>query len=125
MRISRLDHLVLTVTDLDRTVDFYTRVLGMAAVTFGDGRRALRFGDQKINLHPAGHGFTPSAARPTPGSGDLCFVAAGPLDQVRAHLAAVGVPVETGPVYRTGATGPVTSLYLRDPDQNLIEIAVY
>ena len=124
MRISHLDHLVLTVADLDRTVDFYTRVLGMRATSFGDDRRALRFGNQKINLHQVGHEFTPRASRPTAGSGDLCFIATVPLAQVLAHLAGEGVPIESGPVRRSGATGPIDSVYVRDPDRNLIEIAV-
>ena len=125
VRIDRLDHLVLTVADIDATVDFYTRVLGMEAVTFGAGRTALAFGRSKINLHRAGHEFEPKAHRPTPGSADLCLIAAGPLDQVIEDLAAHGVPVEEGPVERTGATGPILSVYFRDPDQNLIEVSTY
>jgi catechol 2,3-dioxygenase-like lactoylglutathione lyase family enzyme len=123
--ITGLDHLVLTVADLDRTIAFYQRVLGMRPVTFGQGRRALAFGPSKINLHQAGHEFTPRAAHPVPGSADLCLVTSTPLDEVVAHLGASGVPVEEGPVPRTGAQGPMTSVYLRDPDQNLIEIASY
>ena len=125
MQIDRLDHLVLTVADIDRTVEFYTRVLGMRAETFGEGRRALRFGRQKINLHQAGREFEPKAARPLPGSADLCFVTDVPLDEVRQHLAACGVPVEEGPVDRTGAVGPIRSVYLRDPDANLLELSNY
>ena len=125
VRIDRLDHLVLTVADLDVTVEFYTRVLGMEAVTFGAGRTALAFGRSKINLHRAGHEFEPKAHRPTPGSADLCLIAAGPLDQVIEDLAAHGVPVEEGPVECTGATGPILSVYFRDPDQNLIEVSTY
>jgi catechol 2,3-dioxygenase-like lactoylglutathione lyase family enzyme len=125
MQIDRLDHLVLTVADVDRTVEFYTRVLGMRAETFGGGRRALRFGSQKINLHRAGHEFEPKAARPLPGSADLCFVTDVPLEEVQRHLAACGVPVEEGPVDRTGAVGPIRSVYLRDPDANLVELANY
>lgn len=125
MRVERLDHLVLTVASVDDTVDFYTRVLGMEAVTFGAGRRALAFGSSKINLHQRGREFEPKAASPTPGSADLCLVVAGPLDAVVAELAAAGVPVEEGPVARTGALGPVTSVYMRDPDANLIELSVY
>jgi catechol 2,3-dioxygenase-like lactoylglutathione lyase family enzyme len=94
-------------------------------VTFGDGRRALTFGTSKINLHQAGHEFEPKAARPTPGSADICLIAADPLDQVCADLAARGVTIEEGPVARTGATGPIRSVYLRDPDNNLIEISNY
>ncbi|MFD2469143.1 VOC family protein [Amycolatopsis silviterrae] len=125
MRIDRLDHLVLTVADLAATVDFYTRVLGMTEVTFGAGRKALTFGTSKINLHEAGHEFEPKAERPTPGSADLCLITADTLEQVVADLAAAGVPVEEGPVDRTGATGPIRSVYFRDPDQNLIEVSVY
>ena len=125
MRIDRLDHLVLTVADLDATVDFYTRVLGLTAVTFGAGRTALTFGTSKINLHVAGHEFEPKAARPTPGSADLCLIVDGPLDQVIAELDAHGVAIEEGPVGRTGATGPIRSVYVRDPDRNLIELSTY
>ena len=125
VRIDRLDHLVLTVADIDATVAFYTRVLGMEAVTFGAGRTALAFGRSKINLHRAGHEFEPKASRPTPGSADLCLIAAGPLEQVIEDLAAHGIPVEEGPVERTGATGPILSVYFRDPDQNLIEVSTY
>jgi catechol 2,3-dioxygenase-like lactoylglutathione lyase family enzyme len=123
--IDRLDHLVLTVADIDATVDFYTRVLGMTAVTFGAGRTALAFGHSKINLHRAGHEFQPKAHRPTPGSADLCLIAADPLEQVIAELTAQNVPIEEGPVERTGATGPILSVYFRDPDQNLIEVSNY
>jgi len=125
VRIDRLDHLVLTVADIDATVAFYTRVLGMEAVTFGAGRTALAFGRSKINLHRAGHEFEPKASRPTPGSADLCLIAAGPLEQVIEDLAVHGIPVEEGPVERTGATGPILSVYFRDPDQNLIEVSTY
>ena len=125
MQIDRLDHLVLTVADIDRTVEFYTRVLGMRAETFGEGRRALRFGRQKINLHQAGREFEPKAARPLPGSADLCFVTDVPLEEVQQHLAACGVPVEEGPVDRTGAVGPIRSVYVRDPDANLLELSTY
>jgi catechol 2,3-dioxygenase-like lactoylglutathione lyase family enzyme len=125
VRIDRLDHLVLTVADIDATVAFYTRVLGMEAVTFGAGRTALAFGRSKINLHRAGHEFEPKALRPTPGSADLCLIADGALDQVIKDLAAHDVPVEEGPVERTGATGPILSVYFRDPDQNLIEVSTY
>jgi catechol 2,3-dioxygenase-like lactoylglutathione lyase family enzyme len=125
MDIDRLDHLVLTVADVDATVDFYTRVLGMTAETFGAGRRALSFGYSKINLHPAGHEFEPKAAHPTPGSADLCLITADPLAQVVTELTAHGVAVEEGPVDRTGAIGPMRSVYFRDPDQNLIEVSSY
>lgn len=123
MRIDTLDHLVLTVADIDRTVAFYERALGMQAVTFGAGRRALAFGGQRINLHRQGGEFEPKAARPTAGSADLCFLTRVPLAEVAAHLAACGVEVIEGPVCRTGAAGPILSLYCRDPDGNLIELA--
>lgn len=125
MQIDRIDHLVLTVADIAATCAFYERALGMQRVTFGAGRVALAFGRQKINLHQVGHEFAPKAARPTRGSADLCVIAAEPLEAVLAHLAAVGVPIEEGPVARSGALGPITSVYLRDPDDNLVEIAVY
>lgn len=121
--IASLDHLVLTVADVERTIAFYERALGMRAVAFGAGRRALAFGHQKINLHQAGREFEPKALRPTPGSGDLCFLASTPLDGVIAHLRAEGIAIEEGPVHRTGAVGPIRSVYVRDPDGNLIEIA--
>ncbi|WP_120993286.1 VOC family protein [Stutzerimonas urumqiensis] len=123
MQIDHLDHLVLTVADIEATMDFYTRVLGMQAVSFGEGRKALGFGSQKINLHPAGREFEPKAQRPTPGSADLCFIVATPLVEVVAHLERHGVAVVDGPVQRTGATGPIRSVYVRDPDLNLIELS--
>ncbi len=123
IHIDHLDHLVLTVASLEKTCAFYTAVLGMRVETFGNGRKALRFGDQKINLHEAGHEFEPKAKTPTPGSGDLCFIASTALEDVVAHLARLAVPIEEGPVDRTGATGPIRSVYLRDPDANLIEIS--
>ncbi len=125
MRIVRADHLVLTVTNLDATLAWYQRVLGMHPVTFADGRHALTFGTQKINLHQAGHELRPHAAHPAPGTADVCLISAVPLTEVRHHLGACGVPIELGPVTRTGATGPITSLYVRDPDANLVEIATY
>lgn len=125
MNIIRVDHLVLTVADLDATIAWYQAVLGMRQVTFGGGRHALAFGQQKINLHLAGHELEPKAHRPLPGSVDLCLVSATSLDDVQAHLRALGVPIESGPVARTGALGPITSVYLRDPDHNLIEVATY
>jgi catechol 2,3-dioxygenase-like lactoylglutathione lyase family enzyme len=125
MDIDRLDHLVLTVADIDTTLDFYTRVLGMRAETFGGGRRALVFGRQKVNLHQAGREFTPRAAHATPGSADFCLITETPLAQVQEELAAHGVPIEVGPVPKEGALGPMQSVYVRDPDANLVEIAVY
>lgn len=123
--ISHLDHLVLTVTDLDRAIDFYRRVLGMTPVVFGDGRHALEFGPSKINLHVAGREFPPHAARPAPGSADICLVAATALPRVIAHLRALDVPLVEGPVIRTGARGELDSVYVRDPDGNLVEISNY
>ena len=125
MQIDRLDHLVLTVVDIDRTVAFYTKVLGMQEETFGAGRRALTFGRQKINLHAAGREFEPKARYPTPGSGDLCFITTSLPQEIQEHLAACEVPVEEGPVDRTGALGPIRSVYIRDPDDNLVEISTY
>ncbi|MBG0776196.1 MAG: VOC family protein [Desulfovibrionaceae bacterium] len=124
MPLLRLDHLVLTVASIPRSVDFYARVLGLAAETFGQGRTALRCGSARINLHEAGQEISPHAARPTPGSADLCFLDGGSLDGVLARLAECSVPVELGPVRRTGAAGPMLSVYFRDPDGNLLEIGV-
>jgi catechol 2,3-dioxygenase-like lactoylglutathione lyase family enzyme len=124
MRIDRLDHLVLTVADIAAAIEFYAGVLGMRHVTF-KGRHALTFGASKINLHQAGREFEPKAERPTPGSADICLIAGDPLDEVIAQLAAAGVPIEEGPVARTGATGPITSVYVRDPDRNLVELSNY
>jgi len=123
MQLDSLDHLVLTVRDLDATCRFYADALGMRVVTFGAGRTALAFGAQKINLHVAGREFEPKAEHPTPGSADLCFLTSVPLEQVIAHLAQRRIPIVEGPVLRTGATGPIRSVYVRDPDRNLIEIA--
>ena len=125
IHIERLDHLVLTVKDIPATCDFYSRVLGMEVVTFGAGRKALAFGQSKINLHQQGREFEPKAAAPTPGSADLCPVTLARPQAVLAHLEACGVAVLEGPVQRTGATGPITSVYFRDPDANLIEVSSY
>jgi catechol 2,3-dioxygenase-like lactoylglutathione lyase family enzyme len=121
--ISRLDHLVLTVRDLGATMRFYVEGLGMELREFDGGRKALHFGNQKINLHVAGHEFEPKAARATPGSADLCFLTERPLAEMIRRLETLGFPLIKGPVARTGATGPMTSIYARDPDGNLIEIA--
>ena len=125
MNIERLDHLVLTVKNVEATVTFYARALGMQPVSFGTDRRALAFGQQKINLHPADAPLTPYAAHPTPGSADLCLITSMPIPELIAHLKNVGVAIEEGPVPRTGAVGPITSVYLRDPDGNLIEVSTY
>jgi len=125
MKIDRIDHVVLTAFDVDRTVDFYTRVMGMEAITFAGGRRGLSFGRQKINLHQAGREFEPKALKPTPGSLDLCFITETPLEQVVARLKENGVVVADGPVQKTGALGPMMSVYFRDPDGNLIEVSNY
>lgn len=124
--IDRLDHLVLTVADIEATCDFYRRVLGMRRVEFGpENRVALAFGRQKINLHKAGAEFEPKAHAPMPGSADVCFITDAPIDEVIVHLEAERVPIVEGPVPKTGAEGPMTSVYIRDPDRNLIEIARY
>lgn len=123
MRVRRIDHVVLTVADVERTVAFYERVLGMRGVTFGDGRRALAFGEQKLNLHEAGREFEPRAPNNAPGAVDICFTTDVPLDEVTAHLGRCGVRVELGPVDKTGARAPLRSVYFRDPDGNLVEVA--
>jgi catechol 2,3-dioxygenase-like lactoylglutathione lyase family enzyme len=123
--IDRFDHIVLTSVDPDATKDFYTRVMRMEQETFAGGRTAFRFGRQKINLHVKGSEFEPKAHLPVPGALDLCFIASVPLDDVIAHLAQCGWPIIEGPVERTGATGKLRSVYLRDPDLNLIEISEY
>ncbi|WP_430390513.1 VOC family protein [Dyella sp. 20L07] len=125
MKIDGLDHLVLTVADVAASCAFYTRVLGMEEVTFGAGRKALAFGAQKINLHPHGHEFEPKAQRPTPGSADLCLLTSLPISDVIEHLHRQAVVIEEGPVARTGARGPIESVYFRDPDGNLIEVSRY
>lgn len=125
MQIDRIDHIVITAFDLERTVDFYARVMGMEPITFAGGRRGLAFGRQKINLHQAGREFEPKALKPTPGSLDLCFITETPLEEVIAQLKAQGVAIAEGPVPKTGALGPMTSVYFRDPDGNLIEVSNY
>ena len=122
MSIRAIDHLVLTVADIDATVEFYEQ-LGVRREIFGDGRVALHFGDQKLNLHLAGAEIAPHAREPTPGSADLCFLIDGRLSDLEAALADAGLPIELGPVERTGAQGPIRSLYLRDPDGNLVEVS--
>ncbi|SES42420.1 VOC family protein [Psychrobacillus sp. OK032] len=125
MNIYQLDHLVLTVKDIDITCDFYKGVLGMKVITFGDERKSLHFGQQKINLHEVGKEFEPKAKRPMSGTADLCFITDVPMSEVINQLDCYGVPIEEGPVKRTGAIGSITSVYIRDPDGNLIEISNY
>ena len=125
MNIDRLDHLVLTVDDIEVTVQFYTEVLGMEKIEFGNGRVALTFGQQKINLHQHGHEFEPKAAHVQPGSADLCFITTTAIEEVINHLQAQQIEIIEGPVARTGAIGRITSVYLRDPDKNLIELSTY
>ncbi|OIN47019.1 VOC family virulence protein [Pseudomonas azotoformans] len=121
--IDHLDHLVLTTIDLAACTDFYTRVMGLRLETFGNGRIAFRFGNQKINVHERGHEFEPKAHLPVPGALDLCFIASVSLDAVVSHLNTQAWPIIEGPVLRTGVTGPIRSVYVRDPDLNLIEIS--
>jgi catechol 2,3-dioxygenase-like lactoylglutathione lyase family enzyme len=121
--IRTFDHVVLTTADLDRCLDFYTRVLGMKVESYGNNRIALRFGEHKFNVHPPGFDAGIKAHTPTPGSLDLCFLADRPLDEVIAQLKREKVVIEEGPVVRTGARFPIRSVYVRDPDQNLIEIS--
>ncbi|CAI8817317.1 catechol 2,3-dioxygenase-like lactoylglutathione lyase family enzyme [Pseudomonas frederiksbergensis] len=123
--IDHVDHIVLTATDPQATIHFYTEVMGMHLEKFGEGRVAFTFGNQKINMHVRGHEIEPKAHVPVPGALDLCFIASAPLDKVIAHLKTVNWPLVEGPVTRTGARGPIRSVYLRDPDLNLIEISEY
>jgi len=127
IQIDHLDHLVLTVADLEKTVQFYTSILGMTLEEFGERleRKALRFGNQKINLHLKGKEFEPKAKTPLPGSADLCFIAQTSIEEVQSTLKEKGIAIEEGPVKRTGATGPILSIYLRDPDGNLLELSNY
>lgn len=118
-----LDHLVLTVNSIAKSIEFYTTILGMEEITFGEGRKALRYGNQKINLHERGKEFEPKAAHPVPGSADLCFLLSTPLEEVIERINQHQVPIIEGPVMRTGAKGKIRSIYLRDPDQNLIELS--
>jgi catechol 2,3-dioxygenase-like lactoylglutathione lyase family enzyme len=122
-KIDAIDHIVLTVKNIEATCAFYCRVLGMKEVTFGVGRKALAFGTQKFNLHATGKEFDPKAERPTPGSGDFCFLTSTPIVEVIQHLKNCGVPILDGPVRRTGAVGPILSVYFRDPDGNLLEVS--
>lgn len=125
INIDRVDHLVLTVADVDRAAEFYENVLGMSQVSFPGDRRAVSFGAQTIKLHQASELVEPTATHPVPGSSNLCFVTSNPISEVQEHLRASDVRIEEGPVSRTGAAGTITSLYVRDPDGNLIEIGRY
>lgn len=125
MKIERIDHFVLTVADIEPTRRFYCDGLGMELVTFGEGRHALAFGRQKINLHIRGRELEPKATTPMPGSGDFCLISQEPLEAWMAHFARLGIPLLLEPSPRTGATGPIRSIYLRDPDGNLVEISNY
>lgn len=125
MQIEKLDHLVMTVADIEKTIRFYCDVLGMTEVSFGEERKAIAFGNQKINLHQFGKELEPKAAFPTPGSVDLCFIASTPIEKVITTLQIHKVDIIAGPVEKTGATGKIISVYLRDPDENLIEISNY
>lgn len=123
MKISHLDHLVLTVSNIESTCHFYQTVLGFEVITFKGDRKALKFGNQKINLHQQGNEFEPKALQPTPGSADLCFISDTPISEVVAHLNQLNIQIEEGPIERSGAMHPILSVYIRDPDQNLIEIS--
>lgn len=123
MKITQLDHLVLTVKDINQALYFYKEILGMEVLSFGEGRKALRFGIQKINLHQAGKEFEPKAYQPTSGSADLCFLVDTPIQQIIEELGIHQITIEEGPVKRTGAMTEIVSVYIRDPDHNLIELA--
>jgi catechol 2,3-dioxygenase-like lactoylglutathione lyase family enzyme len=123
MNYVRFDHCVLTCADVEATADFYGRVLGMQVVLFGEGRKALKFGQSKINLHQAGNEIEPTALRPGPGTEHLCFVVSDPLEEVVDSIKRTGTKIESGPIERVGAIGPILSVYVRDPDENLIEIS--
>jgi catechol 2,3-dioxygenase-like lactoylglutathione lyase family enzyme len=125
IKIQAIDHIVLTVQNIDRTCAFYTKMLGMQVATFGSGRKALLFGTQKINLHQYGHEIEPKAKLPTPGSADLCFITDTAMAEVVERFSLSGIEILEGPVPRTGATGPIMSVYTRDPDGNLIEVSSY
>ncbi|MCM3629070.1 VOC family protein [Paenibacillus glycanilyticus] len=125
LKIEALDHLVLTVASIEKTVAFYEKVLNMEVIVFGDNRKALQFGLQKFNLHEAGKEFEPKVKNPRPGSADFCLITKTPMEDVIRHLAACDVQVEEGPVARTGAVGKIVSVYVRDPDENLVEISNY
>ena len=123
--LGRIDHIVLTVCDIDKTIQFYRDVLGMNEITFGDKRKALQFGNQKINLHPESSEISPKAKHPATGAMDICFITLSPIANVIDDLRKLNINIELGPVQRQGAQGNTTSVYIRDPDENLIEIAHY
>lgn len=125
MKISHLDHLVLTVANIEITCQFYRSALNFEVITFAENRKALKFGNQKINLHQVGKTFEPKAFQPTAGSAELCFIAETPLEKVIEHLQQLNIEIIEGPIERTGAMGKILSIYIRDPDQNLIEISNY
>ena len=125
MQIKNIDHIVLTVADIAKTIEFYTSVLELELETFKENRKALKFGTQKINLHQKGNEFEPKALHPTTGSADLCFITTTPVEEVLLELKAKGVPIVEGIVDRTGANGLIKSIYIRDPDNNLIELSNY
>lgn len=126
VKIDRIDHIVLTVKDIDATCAFYEKTLGMTRETFAGGRTALSFGRQKINLHPAAEPYDPHAGNPVSGGADFCMITETPIETVQAHLEACGVEIMFGgPTPKTGATGPITSVYFRDPDENLVEVSNY
>lgn len=125
MQIQNIDHIVLTVADIEKTIEFYTHILGFQIVIFGDNRKALTFGNQKINLHQKGHEFEPKAQHPTAGSADLCFISTTDIHDVLEELKQKNIEIIEGIVDRTGALGKIKSVYFRDPDQNLIEISNY
>lgn len=123
MKIQQLDHLVLTVRNIQTSIDFYTQVLGMQAIIFSNNRKALKFGQQKINLHLAGSEFSPHANQPCPGSADLCFITNSPIENIQKELEEKNITIESGPMERSGATHKLISIYIRDPDNNLIELS--
>lgn len=123
MKIKSIDHIVLTVSDISQTCRFYTQILGMEEITFSNNRKALKFGSQKINLHLKGHEFDPKAKQPTPGSADICLIVETSLHEVINRMRKYGIKIEEGPVERTGAQGALISIYIRDPDGNLLELS--